>query len=111
MNLEKNMKKGNESISIKRKFSVWFLSGICIFPVLITSGIALNLITQGKVNLLFWMIKPSIIFEELLETHYAGFSDSKIANLVFILIFWFTIGALSGWIVKKSRGIKGSSKI
>ena len=90
-----------------RKLPGWFISGVIIFPVLAISGIALNLISLGKIKFLFWMILPSIIFEELFENSFVLFSDSQFTNLVFIIIFWFSIAAITGWITSK---LKGASK-
>jgi len=83
------------------KLPKWLLSGIIIFPVLLLSGIFLFALTFGKISILFWLIIPSVIFEELFETCCYVFSNNQIANLFFVLLFWFTIGGLLGWITEK----------
>ncbi len=77
------------------------LFGIIVFPVIIILNIILFILTLGKINILFWLIIPSIIFEELFEKKYYVFSDNQIANIVFVLIFWFIVGASLGWIAKQ----------
>lgn len=86
-----------------KKLPNWILSGIIIFPVLIVLGIIFFALTLGKFNVLFWLIIPSAIFEELFETCCYVFSNNQIANLLFALIFWFTIGATVGWISGKLK--------
>lgn len=71
----------------------WLLSGIIIFPVLIVFGVTAYVLTLGKFNALFWLIIPSVIFEDLFETCCYFFSNSQLANLLFVLIFWSVIGA------------------
>ena len=93
-----------KSMNLK-KLPDWLLSGILIFPVLIALGIIVFALTFGKLNALFWVIFPSILFEELFETCCYSFSNNQIANLLFAFIFWFAIGAVLGWlngIVKKN---------
>ena len=84
-----------------RKLPGWFISGVIIFPVLAISGIALNLISLGKINPLFWIIIPAVIFEELFETSFFAFSNNQVSNFIFVIIFWFCIGGLTGWITGK----------
>lgn len=86
-----------------QKTPTWILSGIMIFPVIIILGLILWVITWGAFNALFWLIIPSIIFEELFETCCYVFSNSQIANLIFALIFWFVIGGLTGCGVSKIK--------
>jgi hypothetical protein len=85
------------------KLPYWVLSGIIIFPVLMILGVIFFTITLGEFNILFWLIIPSIIFEELFETSYYAFSNSQVANLLFALIFWFIIGGTLGWITGKIK--------
>jgi len=82
-----------------KKIPYWILSGIITILIIIIVGIILSLITFGKFNYLFWLILPSILFEELFETCCYTFSNSQIANLIFALGFWFVIGSLVGLIV------------
>ncbi|MFH1767384.1 MAG: hypothetical protein ABH826_04865 [Patescibacteria group bacterium] len=84
-----------------KKLPSWILSGLAIFPVLIVLGIVLFALTVGKFSILFWLIIPSIIFEELFETCCYVFSDSQVVNLFFALLFWFIIGAAVGWVSEK----------
>ncbi len=102
---ENTTKVQNRYPAILCKLPGWLISAVIIFPVLAISGIALNLISLGKIQLLFWMILPSIFFEELFETSYIAFSDSQFANLVFIIIFWFSIGAIIELITSKLKNI------
>jgi len=107
--MEENTTKAQKNyFPILSKLPGWFISAIIIFPVLAISGIILNAISLGKINLLFWMIIPAVFFEELFETIFFEFSNSQIANLIFAIIFWFCIGALTGWITGK---LKNNSSI
>jgi hypothetical protein len=83
----------------------WLISGVMIFPVLIVLGLLFGLCSEGRINTLFWLVIPSIIFEETFEICCQTFSDSMIFNLLFIGIFWFGIGSLTGWLTEKSRNI------
>lgn len=74
-----------------------------IFPVLIVLGLLFGPVSGGKVNVLFWAVIPSIIFEEIFETCCQAFSDNFIFNVLFVGIFWFGVGSLTGLLVE---GIK-----
>ena len=86
-----------------KKLPNWILSGIIIFPTLIVLGIIFFALTFGKFNILFWLIIPSVIFEELFKACCYAFSNSQIANLLFALILWFIIGATVGWVSGKLK--------
>ena len=86
-----------------RKLPIYLLFGVMIFPILIVLGVVLWLITWGGFNMLFWLIIPSVIFEELFETCCYFVADSQILNLVFALIFWFVIGVALSLIGKKLK--------
>ena len=104
--MEKNTTKVQKNyLSILRKLPTWFISAVIILPVVALIGIALNIIITGQINLLFWIILPSILFEQLFETSFYAFSNSQLANLLFVLLFWSTLGALTGLIVTKLRDI------
>jgi ABC-type transporter Mla maintaining outer membrane lipid asymmetry permease subunit MlaE len=81
----------------------WLVSGVIIFPVLIVLGLLFGLASGGKINALFWMIIPSIIFEETFETCCRTLSDNLIFNVLFVGIFWFGIGSLTGLL---AEGVK-----
>jgi len=53
------------------------LFGIIVFPVIIIFNIILFILTLGKINILFWLIIPSIIFEELFEKNTMFFPTIK----------------------------------
>jgi hypothetical protein len=83
---------------IIKKIPFWVKTGILIFPVLLlTSVIAVAL----KTNILWWMIVPSVVFEEIFESFSTAISDSILLNLLFILVFWFAIGSLIGLFSKR----------
>ena len=62
---------------------------IFAFIILLLSGLILNFVSQGQINVLYWMIIPSIIFEELIENSYPIIADNEVINLIFIFIFWY----------------------
>jgi ABC-type transporter Mla maintaining outer membrane lipid asymmetry permease subunit MlaE len=86
-----------------KDLSYWLISGVVIFPVLIVLGLFFGLASGGKISALYWMVIPSIIFEETFETCCQTFSDNLIFNLLFIGIFWFGIGSLTGWLTEKLK--------
>ena len=86
-----------------KKFPDWILSGIIIFPVLIVLGIILFVLTLGKINILFWLVIPSVAFEQIFETFCYKSSNRTLANLLFAFFFWFIIGATEGWISGKLK--------
>jgi len=69
------------------KFNVFLIA----FLLLLLSGLFLNLFSQGQISILYWMIIPSIIFEEIIESSYPIIADSKFINLLFIFIFWYIV--------------------
>ena len=69
------------------KFNVFLIA----FLFLLLSGFLLNLFSKGQISILYWMIIPSIIFEELIESSYPIIADSKLINLIFIFIFWYIV--------------------
>ena len=81
----------------------WLLSGVMVFPILIILGLLFGFITGGKISTLFWMVIPSIIFEETFETCCRAFSDNLIFNILFIGMFWFGIGSLTGLLTEKIK--------
>ena len=86
-----------------KKLPLWLISGIAIFPLLTILGLILYVISLGKVSFLFWMIIPSIIFEELFETHFYSLSNNIILNTLFIILFWFSLAAFLGVILKEFK--------
>ena len=86
-----------------KKIPYWILSGIIIFLVIILAGLILSIMTLGKFNFLFWLILPSILFEDLFENCCYTFSNDQIANLIFAIGFWFIIGSLIGFILCKKK--------
>jgi hypothetical protein len=81
----------------------WLISGVMIFPILIILGLLFCLTTGGKINALYWLVIPSIIFEETFETCCRTFSDNLVFNILFIGIFWFGIGCLTGLLAEKLK--------
>jgi len=71
----------------------WVVSGIAIFPVLMVVGLLVGVATAGRIGVLFWLVVPSIVFEEALEASLTALSDDLLANALFALAFWFAIGA------------------
>jgi hypothetical protein len=69
------------------KFNVFLIA----FLFLLLSGFLLNLFSQGQISILYWMVIPSIIFEELIESSYPIIADNKLINLIFIFIFWYIV--------------------
>lgn len=108
--MEKNSKQNQENpFSLLRKLPTWLMSALIIIPVVALIGVALFLISTGQINMLFWIILPSILFEQLFETSFYAFSNSQLANLVFVLLFWSFIGASVGWIISRIRSNSISS--
>ena len=98
--MEKNTTKVQKNyLSVLRKLPTWFISAVIILPVVALISIALNIISTGQINLLFWIILPSILF----ESSFYAFSNSQLANLIFVLMFWSFLGAILGWITGKIR--------
>ncbi len=81
----------------------WLISGIAIFPVLIVLGLLIGPISGGNVNILFWAVIPSIIFEETFETCCRAFSDNFAFNVLFVGIFWFGIGSLTSLLAERIK--------
>ena len=81
----------------------WLISGVTIFPVLMVLGLLFGLVSGGKINVLFWAVIPSIIFEETFETYCRAFSDNFVFNILFVGIFWFGIGSLTGLLAEKIK--------
>lgn len=79
-----------------RQLPLWVRTGVMIFPPLILAGLVLQVVAPASNCLLFWMIIPSIVFEEALEQHFYAASNSQALNLLFIVAFWFAVGALAG---------------
>jgi len=97
--MEKNTTKVQKNyLSVLRKLPSWFISAVIILPVVALIGIALNIISAGQINLLYWIILPSILFEQVFETSFYAFSNSPLANLLFVFLFWSSTGALVGWL-------------
>lgn len=102
--MEKNTTKVQKNyLSVLSKLPTWFISAVIILPVVALIGIALNIISAGQINFLFWIILPSILFEQVFETRFYAFSNSPLANLLFVFLFWFSTGALVGWLIARIR--------
>jgi hypothetical protein len=86
-----------------RDLPYWLISGVIIFPILIVLGLLFGLASGGRVNVFYWMIIPSIIFEETFEVCCWTFSDNLIFNILFIGIFWFGIGSLTGLLAERLK--------
>jgi len=87
-----------------RRVPEWLVSGALIFPVVAAVSILAGVITDGRVSYLFWLVLPSIVFEEALETWAYAASNSIVANLTFAVAFWFAIGACLGLLRKLILG-------
>ncbi len=83
---------------IKDKIPLWLISAILVFPFIFIIGFIIY-ISGG--NFFYFMILPSIIFEEVLERYVYDFSNNQLANLGFVIFFWFIIGAVVGFIIDK----------
>ena len=59
------------------------------FLLILLSGLILNLVSGGEINILYWMIIPSIVFEEFFKTSYPLIADNRIINLIFVFLFWY----------------------
>jgi len=68
---------------------LWFI--LTAFLLLLLSGLILNLAIQTEISSFYWMIIPSILFEEMLKSSYLIIADIKIINFIFIFIFWFIV--------------------
>jgi hypothetical protein len=86
-----------------KKLPYWLISGVVIFPILIVLGLFFGLASGGKINVLFWAVIPSIIFEETFETCCRTFSDNMISNVLFVGIFWFGVGSLTGLLADRIK--------
>jgi uncharacterized membrane protein YphA (DoxX/SURF4 family) len=86
-----------------KRLPYWLVSGVVIFPILIILGLFFTFISGGKVNVLFWAVIPSIIFEEIFETCCRAFSDNFIFNVLFVGIFWFGVGSLTGLLAERLK--------
>ena len=85
----------------------WLASGLLILPVVAVLGILLWAITLGAFSPLFWLILPAILFETLVETSFRAMSDSRALNFLFAVLFWFVVGAGTGWLsalLRRSAG-------
>ncbi|MFC1655689.1 hypothetical protein ACFL3C_02365 [Patescibacteria group bacterium] len=83
-----------------KKLPCWIKTGFLIFPVITIIGIILRI--AGGDNVLFvGAIVPSVIYEEIFERCCALIADNEILNLLFIITFWFAIGAGIGLIIEK----------
>ena len=100
------IKSQKEDASVMSKLPSWIISAIIIVPIVAFLGIVMYTLSAGQVNFLFWIILPSILFEQLFETSFYAFSNSYLANFLFVLLFWTSIGALVGWITNKIRDIR-----
>lgn len=76
-----------------RSLPGWLLSGALIIPVVAVFSVVVGLVTSGRISYLFWLVVPSIVFEEAVEGWGYALSNSMLANFVFALVFWFVIGA------------------
>jgi hypothetical protein len=92
----KTLKRMN---SIIRKIPLWTISGIAIFPVLIITGLIINIITGYTRRFFFWIIVPSIFFEQTFESCCPAIADSLILNILFVFLSWFFIGASVGFLI------------
>jgi len=102
--MEKNTRKNQKNyFAILSRLPSWLISALIIVPIVALIGIILYAISAGQINFLFWIILPSILFEQLFETSFYAFSNSYLANLVFVILFWTSIGALVGWITAMIR--------
>ncbi|HKL12261.1 MAG TPA: hypothetical protein VJ907_01505 [Halanaerobiales bacterium] len=75
----------------KKIFSGKFKVVLIAFLIILLSGFILNLISQGNIKVLYWMVIPSIIFEELIESSFPIIADNEIITLTFIFIFWYLV--------------------
>lgn len=102
--MEKNTTKNQKNyFAILSRLPSWLISALITVPIVALIGIILYAVSAGQINFLFWIILPSILFEQLFETNLYAFSNSYIANLVFVILFWTSIGALVGWITSMIR--------
>lgn len=102
--MEKNTTKNQKNyFAILSRLPSWLISALITVPIVTLIGIILYAVSAGQINFLFWIILPSILFEQLFETNLYAFSNSYIANLVFVILFWTSIGALVGWITSMIR--------
>ncbi|SRR6056297_451236 len=84
------MSKGVDLMN-KKIFSGKFKVVLIAFLIILLSGFILNLISQGNIKVLYWMVIPSIIFEELIESSFPIIADNEIITLTFIFIFWYLV--------------------
>ena len=79
---------------MKLRFPYWAHTGIMIFPLVAVLSLILNwMFGTGS---LLWVIIPSIIFEQVFEKCCSSFSNNQLINSLFVLVFWFGVGALIG---------------
>ncbi|MDX2443362.1 MAG: hypothetical protein QNK30_06135 [Bacteroidales bacterium] len=102
--MEKNTTKNQKNyFEVLSKLPSWLISALITVPIVALLGVVFYVLSTGQINFLFWIILPSILFEQLFETSFYAFSNSQLANLIFVLLFWSSIGALVGWITAMIR--------
>ena len=79
---------------MKLRFPYWAHIGIMIFPLVAVLSLILKWIFGT--NPLLWMIIPSVIFEQVFERCCYSFSNNQFFGIIFVLGFWFFVGALIG---------------
>jgi hypothetical protein len=82
---------------------LWLLGGIMALPVAAIEGLLLYLFLGQNSYFLFWLITPAVVFEEFMEKFFYALSNSQIANFLFVFVFWFALGVLSGWLASKLK--------
>ncbi len=86
----------------------WLAAGVGVFPLLTVIGAIAWLVSSGEINWLFWAIIPAVIWEHLLEDLSTTLADSAVLNILFLLVFWFAIGALAGLVASRlGRKLRG----
>ncbi len=79
-----------------RTLPCYLAGGLLVFPLLLAAGALLALFSDWERAFFFWAVIPGVIFEQATEGWSRALSDQPAANLAFLLLFWFTLGALAG---------------
>lgn len=86
----------------------WLAGALAVFPLLPVIGAIAWLVSSGDINWLFWAIIPAVIWEQTLEGLSTTLADSTVLNILFLLVFWFAIGALAGLVASRlGRKLRG----
>lgn len=85
-----------------RVVPIWLVSGLSIFPVLTLIGVLAYVLTFGRVHPFFWVVL-GLIAAQLAFGNTAPIANEALADAVFVVAFWFVIGAGLGALLQVLR--------